>query len=249
MKALKLIKQQRDKHDRRVVWTQISAAGLDLLGKMDPEITRAPKDLLGHLDRKDLAELTRLLELARKSCLDTAGARQLLGRTMCDVPGGRQFPLKVFGAAVWQRRSAIFGTSTESAGNDLLRDYDLVGVRLDDLVVQTIKSKLEAIGNTQLVVNLAQVVLDDLFCRSKLESDLLVALALSNAGDNRCFLGREPGLSPRADQAAAWARYASITQFTAWLSIQVSPVAIRRTQRTSKSGEIEREIMPRTPRR
>ena len=52
MKTLKLIKQQRDKHDRRVVWTQISAAGLELLGKMDPEITRAPKELLGHLDRE-----------------------------------------------------------------------------------------------------------------------------------------------------------------------------------------------------
>jgi hypothetical protein len=35
---------------------------------MDPEIMQAPKDLLGHLDRKDLAELTRLLELARQSC-------------------------------------------------------------------------------------------------------------------------------------------------------------------------------------
>ena len=70
VKALKFIKQQRDKNDRRVVWTQISAAGLDLLSKMDPEITQAPKDLLGHLDRKDLAELTRLLELARQSCLN-----------------------------------------------------------------------------------------------------------------------------------------------------------------------------------
>ena len=57
MKALKLIKQQRDKNDRRVVW-------------MDPEIMQAPKDLLGHLDRKDLAELTRLLELARRSCMN-----------------------------------------------------------------------------------------------------------------------------------------------------------------------------------
>ena len=40
-----------------------------------------------------------------------------------------------------------------------------------------------------------------------------------------------------------------MTQFTAWLSIQVSPVAMRRTQRTSRSGEMEREMMPRTPRR
>jgi DNA-binding MarR family transcriptional regulator len=71
MKTLKLIKQQRDKHDRRVVWTQISAAGLELLGKMDAEITQMPRDLLGHLDRKDLDELIRLLELARKRCVDT----------------------------------------------------------------------------------------------------------------------------------------------------------------------------------
>jgi DNA-binding MarR family transcriptional regulator len=71
MKALKLIKQQRDKKDGRVVWTQISTAGLELLGRMDAEITQAPKDLLGHLDREDLAELTRLLELARQNCLNT----------------------------------------------------------------------------------------------------------------------------------------------------------------------------------
>jgi DNA-binding MarR family transcriptional regulator len=70
LKAMKLIRQQRDKHDRRVVWTHISAAGLELLGKMDAEITQIPRDLLGHLDRKDLSELIRLLELARKNCGD-----------------------------------------------------------------------------------------------------------------------------------------------------------------------------------
>jgi len=70
MKTLKLIKQQRDRHDRRVVWTQISAAGLELLGKMDAEITEIPKELLGHLNGKDLGELIRLLEVARKNCVD-----------------------------------------------------------------------------------------------------------------------------------------------------------------------------------
>ena len=49
MKVLRLIRQQRDKRDRRVVWTAISATGLDLLSRMDGEITRMPKDLLGHL--------------------------------------------------------------------------------------------------------------------------------------------------------------------------------------------------------
>ncbi|MGA8090558.1 MAG: MarR family winged helix-turn-helix transcriptional regulator [Terracidiphilus sp.] len=70
LKAIKLIRQQRDKHDRRVVWTHISAAGLALLGKMDAVIEQIPRDLLGHLDRKDLSELIRLLELARENCGD-----------------------------------------------------------------------------------------------------------------------------------------------------------------------------------
>jgi hypothetical protein len=37
---------------------------------MDAEITQIPRDLLGHLDRKDLSDLIRLLELARKNCGD-----------------------------------------------------------------------------------------------------------------------------------------------------------------------------------
>ena len=68
LKALKLIRQQRDSHDRRVVWTQISAAGLMLLRKMDPVILRLPGELLGRLEQAELAELIRLLELARGHC-------------------------------------------------------------------------------------------------------------------------------------------------------------------------------------
>src|ERR1700753_4125248 len=49
--------------------------------------------------------------------------------------------------------------------------------------------------------------------------------------------------------AVAWERYASMTQFTDWLSIQVSPWAILRTHLTSRSGEMDRGMMPRTPRR
>jgi DNA-binding MarR family transcriptional regulator len=67
LKSLKLIRQQRDSHDRRAVWTQISAAGLKLLREMDPVIQRMPGELLGHLDREELAELIRLLEMARKT--------------------------------------------------------------------------------------------------------------------------------------------------------------------------------------
>jgi len=65
LKALKLIRQQRDKQDRRAVWTHISAAGLTLLREMDPIILQAPRELLGHLKGAELSELIRLLELAR----------------------------------------------------------------------------------------------------------------------------------------------------------------------------------------
>jgi DNA-binding MarR family transcriptional regulator len=68
LKALKLIRQQRDAQDRRVVRTRISAAGLKLLSAMDPGILAAPGELLGGLSQAELAELIRLLELARGSC-------------------------------------------------------------------------------------------------------------------------------------------------------------------------------------
>ena len=71
LKRLKLIRQHRDRHDRRVVWTQISDAGLDLLHAMDPVIQRIPGKLLGHVNGAVLAELIRLLELARRSCSGT----------------------------------------------------------------------------------------------------------------------------------------------------------------------------------
>ena len=70
LKGLKLIRQQRDSHDRRVMWTQISEAGLKLLREMDPAIDRIPDELLGHLDREELAQLIQLLELARRRCGD-----------------------------------------------------------------------------------------------------------------------------------------------------------------------------------
>jgi DNA-binding MarR family transcriptional regulator len=74
LKRLKLIRQHRDRHDRRVVWTQISDAGLDLLHAMDPVVQRIPGELLGHVNGVELAELIRLLELARRACGDTREA-------------------------------------------------------------------------------------------------------------------------------------------------------------------------------
>lgn len=74
LKTLKLIRQHRDRDDRRVVWTQISEPGLELLKSMDPVVEELPRELLGHISQSDLAELIRLLELAReksKATLDS----------------------------------------------------------------------------------------------------------------------------------------------------------------------------------
>ena len=68
LKALKLIRQQRDSEDRRVLWTCISPTGLKLLQEMDPVIQAVPKELLGRLSQPELTELIRLLELARGGC-------------------------------------------------------------------------------------------------------------------------------------------------------------------------------------
>jgi DNA-binding MarR family transcriptional regulator len=67
LKALKLIRQRRDPHDRRMVRTQIAEAGLELLRRMDPMVLAAPKELLGHLSGTEMTEMIRLLEKARKS--------------------------------------------------------------------------------------------------------------------------------------------------------------------------------------
>jgi DNA-binding MarR family transcriptional regulator len=65
LKALKLIRQRRDRQDKRLLWTRISQAGLALLEEMHPMIQRLPGELMGRLDHVELTELIRLLELAR----------------------------------------------------------------------------------------------------------------------------------------------------------------------------------------
>jgi DNA-binding MarR family transcriptional regulator len=68
LKKIHFVRQQRDRHDRRVVWTQISDQGLKLLAEMDPVIEKGPVELLGHLGPADLEMLIRLAEEARRHC-------------------------------------------------------------------------------------------------------------------------------------------------------------------------------------
>lgn len=70
LKALKLVRQSRDKKDRRVVNTFISDAGLKLLAEMDPVISRMPQQLFAHMGEENLTTLVRLLEEARRHCDD-----------------------------------------------------------------------------------------------------------------------------------------------------------------------------------
>lgn len=74
LKALKFVRQRRDRQDRRVVWTQITEPGLALLELMDPVIQQAPRDLLGHMTGAELAEFTRLLEQARTAAENGAAS-------------------------------------------------------------------------------------------------------------------------------------------------------------------------------
>ena len=70
LRTLKLIRQQRDKRDRRVVWTQISPSGLALLEETDADVQQFPRELLGHLGEEQIATLIHLLEQARARCGD-----------------------------------------------------------------------------------------------------------------------------------------------------------------------------------
>lgn len=68
LKAMKLIRQQRDKKDRRVLWTEIAPAGLQLLSDLDPIVREFPRKMLGHIPQEDLATFSQLLESARRHC-------------------------------------------------------------------------------------------------------------------------------------------------------------------------------------
>ena len=61
-------------------------------------------------------------------------------------------------------------------------------------MVQAVQGELKTVGDAELVVDLAQVVLDNLFCCADLVGDFLVAHASGDTADDREFLLRELGL-------------------------------------------------------
>ena len=65
-----LVSRCRGQKDRRVVAARITDAGLKLLKQLDPLVTAAHKQQLGHLSRAKLKQLIELLEEARERKAD-----------------------------------------------------------------------------------------------------------------------------------------------------------------------------------
>jgi DNA-binding MarR family transcriptional regulator len=61
-----LVERQRCTEDRRVVYVDITSKAKRILNKIDGPLDQLHRDLMGHLSKKELTELSRLLEKARQ---------------------------------------------------------------------------------------------------------------------------------------------------------------------------------------
>lgn len=66
LESRRLVRRHRDAEDRRVVRTQITVEGLDLLRRADPIIAALNQRLAGHLDQVTLRTLIEALEEIRE---------------------------------------------------------------------------------------------------------------------------------------------------------------------------------------
>jgi len=57
--------RRRSTEDRRVIFVEITAAGRDVLKRLDQPVLDLHAELMGHLSEKELRELVRLLEKTR----------------------------------------------------------------------------------------------------------------------------------------------------------------------------------------
>ena len=64
LEAQGLIERERDAEDRRVVTARITESGLRLLGSIDSPMAELHRSQFEHLDREEVASLTRVLEAA-----------------------------------------------------------------------------------------------------------------------------------------------------------------------------------------
>src|SRR6266853_7011369 len=60
------VQRMRAKHDRRVIYGKITAAGLKLLHEMDAPLEKCGREMLRHVGQEKLKQLIELLELVRR---------------------------------------------------------------------------------------------------------------------------------------------------------------------------------------
>ena len=67
LEKLALVVRRRCEDDRRVVYIELTAKAEKLLKEMDQPVLDLHKQLVGHLSKRELTHLNRLLEKARRS--------------------------------------------------------------------------------------------------------------------------------------------------------------------------------------
>ena len=67
LEAQELVARRRSEEDRRVVYVEITPKALELLAVMDTPVSELHKELVGHLTRAELKQLSQLLEKARRA--------------------------------------------------------------------------------------------------------------------------------------------------------------------------------------
>jgi len=60
------VQRARAKHDRRVIYGKITAAGLKLLREMDAPLEKFGREMLRHVGQEKLKQVIKLLELVRR---------------------------------------------------------------------------------------------------------------------------------------------------------------------------------------
>jgi DNA-binding MarR family transcriptional regulator len=75
-----LVMRTRDRHDRRVIYGKITAAGLKLLRSMDAPIEKRAREMLQHVAQEKLKDLIELLELVRSGTRSGTSMRPAAGR-------------------------------------------------------------------------------------------------------------------------------------------------------------------------
>ena len=61
------VERQRCEQDRRVIYVAITSKAETLLGELDEPVRQLQQQLMGHLSKSELSELSRLLEKVRES--------------------------------------------------------------------------------------------------------------------------------------------------------------------------------------